>query len=513
MGQNIFISYRRVDTEGYAGRIYDRLAERFGAERVFMDVTDIEVGEDFSDAIGQAISSCRVVIVLMGPRWHTVSDGMGRKRLDDPHDFVHIEVKSALDQEILVIPVLVHGAEMPRKNDLPFDLAGLMRRNAIEIRHRRFEIDVENLITELEGHFDKSDRDDVGYTEDKPHRRIPIWGWVLIFILLITLGIFGINSLRNNTDTPIPRIQNTEESTLIAIAELDVKLPDTNTSQPPTESTTELPSATMSLPTITNSPTASLTPSLTPITTPLASLMTDPHGVSMVLVPQGPFIMGTDGRDPWNIIARPARLVSLDMYYIDKYEISNSQYAECVFDGACDVPMLTRSKLRHLYYGNSFYADFPVVYVTWSDAQSYCGWRSGRLPSEAEWEKAARGDDQRGYPWGTEQVDCHHANYWPTGACEGDTTAVTKQSSGASYFGVYNMSGNVAEWVQDWFQAYPGGDSHAANDFGITHRTIRGGAYFDGPNNIRVTGRKGMNPEEAHSYVGFRCVIDIEALP
>ena len=92
-GQNIFISYRRVDTEGYAGRIYDRLAERFGAEQVFMDVTDIGVGEDFADAIGQAISSCRVVIVLMGPRWHTVTDEMGRKRLDDPHDFVHIEVK------------------------------------------------------------------------------------------------------------------------------------------------------------------------------------------------------------------------------------------------------------------------------------------------------------------------------------------------------------------------------------------------------------------------------------
>ncbi len=80
MGHNIFISYRRVDTAGYAGRIYDRLAKRFGSERVFMDVTDIGVGADFADAIGQAIGSCRVVIVLMGPRWHTILDEMGRAR-------------------------------------------------------------------------------------------------------------------------------------------------------------------------------------------------------------------------------------------------------------------------------------------------------------------------------------------------------------------------------------------------------------------------------------------------
>ena len=98
-------------------------------------------------------------------------------------------------------------------------------------------------------------------------------------------------------------------------------------------------------------------------------------------------------------------------------------------------------------------------------------------------------------------------------ACEGDTTAITKKSVGASFYGAYNLSGNGAEWVKDWIQAYSGGDPNAAKDFGITYRTIRGGAYFDGPNNIKVTARKGMRPEEDHSYLGFRCVVDAKALP
>ncbi len=438
---------------------------------------------------------------------------MGRKRLDDPHDFVHLEVKSALDRNVLVIPILVHGAEMPKASALPFDLAGLLRRNAIEIRHRRFDTDVEFLVAELERHFGESDPMDAGYSEEKSSRRIPVWGWLLILFLLVTMGLFGSFWLRSNSDTPIVLTQEAGESTLTAVAEIDAIITNTNTPQPPTATAAEVPTATLPPPTGTSSPTVTSTPTLTPTETPLTEQIIDPLGVTMILVPQGPFIMGTDGRDPWDLIARPARLVSLDMYYIDKYEVSNAQYAQCVFDGACDVPLLTGSKMRHSYYGDPLFAGYPVVYISWYDAQAYCSWRGGRLPREAEWEKAARGDDQRAYPWGTDQVDCQHANYWPTGACEGDTTSVKRQAAGASSYGVYNLSGNVSEWVKDWFQAYPGGDPNAAKDFGVTHHTIRGGAYFDGPNNIRATARRGMNPEEAHSYVGFRCVVDIEALP
>jgi serine/threonine-protein kinase len=239
----------------------------------------------------------------------------------------------------------------------------------------------------------------------------------------------------------------------------------------------------------------------------------DSLGVYMVLVPQGPFIMGTDGRDPWDMFARPARSVSLDMFYIDKYEVSNAQYAECVFAGVCKTPIIKRSKTRHSYFNNPQYANYPVVYVSWFDAQAYCSWRGGRLPREAEWEKAARGDESFDYPWGEGSIDCQHANFWPVDACVGDTISVNSLPAGSSPYGAMNMSGNVQEWVSDWFQAYPGGDPNATKEFGISHRAIRGGAYFDGPNNIRTTTRKGLNPDAVHSYVGFRCVIEIEALP
>ena len=425
-----------------------------------------------------------------------------------------LKLKSALDRNVLVILVMVNGASMPKTSDLPVDLAGLTRRNAIEIRHRRFDTDVEYLVSELEGHLGKAGPVDDEPSKEKLKKTIPIWGWLLIIFFIITVGLLGFNWLiRNNADNAVPQTHEAVDSTLTSIAEIGVRVVDTITPQPPTLTVAEMPSATFPSPTETVLPTTTPSPTLTPTETPLAGQIIDPFGVAMNLIPQGPFIMGTDGRELWDLVSRPARLVSLDMYYIDKFEVSNAQYGQCILEGACDLPLLDNSKMRHSYYSDSNYADYPVVYISWYDAQTYCSWRGGRLPNEAEWEKAARGEDQRFYPWGTEKADCQHANYWPTGACVGDTTAVTEQSAGASYYDVYNLSGNVTEWVKDWFQAYPGGDPNAAKDFGITHRTIRGGAYFDGPNNIRAIARKGMNPEEAHSYVGFRCVVDIEALP
>ncbi len=110
-------------------------------------------------------------------------------------------------------------------------------------------------------------------------------------------------------------------------------------------------------------------------------------------------------------------------------------------------------------------------------------------------------------------IDCQHANFWPVDACNGDTIPVDSLTAGASPYGILNMSGNVQEWVSDWFQAYPGGDPNATKEYGISHRVIRGGAYFDAPLNIRTTTREGLIPGSTLSYVGFRCVIDIEALP
>ena len=149
----IFISYRREDSAGYAGRIYDRLVQHFGEEQIFMDVDNIRPGMDFVEAIESAVGSCDVLIALIGKQWASITDDRGEKRLNNPNDFVRLEVKTALDRNILVVPTLVHGAGMPRQQDLPPVLEKLTRRNAIEISNTRFHEDVTRLTNELDDVF------------------------------------------------------------------------------------------------------------------------------------------------------------------------------------------------------------------------------------------------------------------------------------------------------------------------------------------------------------------------
>ncbi|HEX8071637.1 MAG TPA: toll/interleukin-1 receptor domain-containing protein [Pyrinomonadaceae bacterium] len=147
---SIFINYRREDTAGHAGRLFDALSHSFPG-RVFMDIDKIEPGQDFVEAIGDAVGKCSALLVLVGRDWLNVTDAAGRRRLDDPNDFVVAEVAAALNRNIRVIPVLVRGASMPRENDLPPALAKLARRNAIELSDTRWAYDVERLIQSLRG--------------------------------------------------------------------------------------------------------------------------------------------------------------------------------------------------------------------------------------------------------------------------------------------------------------------------------------------------------------------------
>lgn len=146
----IFISYRRDDSAGYAGRLYDRLAAHFGTARVFMDVEGIEPGIDFVNAIEDAVGSCRVLIVVIGDEWTDAVDAAGRRRLEDPNDFVRLETAAALKRGIRVVPVLVGGAVMPRVTELPDELQSLTRRQAIEISHKQWDASTGELIRTLE---------------------------------------------------------------------------------------------------------------------------------------------------------------------------------------------------------------------------------------------------------------------------------------------------------------------------------------------------------------------------
>jgi TIR domain len=146
----ITISYRRHDSSGHAGRLYDDLAEKFGSEYVFMDIDAIEPGIDFGEAIDRALASADAFICLIGTDWLASTDAKGRRRLDNPEDFVRLEIEAALRREIRVIPVLVRGAEMPQSDELPESIRGLARRNAIEIRDSSWHYDVGRLISTLE---------------------------------------------------------------------------------------------------------------------------------------------------------------------------------------------------------------------------------------------------------------------------------------------------------------------------------------------------------------------------
>lgn len=147
----IFINYRREDSSGHAGRLYDALAERFGDEHVFMDVDAIDPGEDFTQVVNQSVGSCDVLLALIGRRWVTAADSAGRRRLDNPSDWVRVEIQTALDRsDTRVIPTLVQGAEMPRANDLPEPMRKLSHRNAVRLSDTGWRFDVERLISSLE---------------------------------------------------------------------------------------------------------------------------------------------------------------------------------------------------------------------------------------------------------------------------------------------------------------------------------------------------------------------------
>src|SRR5215475_940843 len=138
----IFVSYRRQETSHLAGRLYDRLADRFGEGQVFIDVDPIEPGVDFAEEISRAVAICKVLLAVIGPNWLTAADEQGHRRLDDPDDIVRLEIEDALARDVRVIPILVEGAAMPGQRDLPESLAGLARRNALFIRHESFRFDV-----------------------------------------------------------------------------------------------------------------------------------------------------------------------------------------------------------------------------------------------------------------------------------------------------------------------------------------------------------------------------------
>lgn len=210
----------------------------------------------------------------------------------------------------------------------------------------------------------------------------------------------------------------------------------------------------------------------------------------------------------------PLHQVSLAEFWMDRHEVSNAQYSLCVADGVCEAPFYQRSATRDDYYGNPDFADYPRVAVSWHEAAIYCEWVGGRLPTEAEWVRAARGRDKRVYPWGNEPPSCELANSLDENNgrnCAGDTLPVESFPQGASPFGVLNLAGNVWEWTADWYHQDYYSVSPAENPQGPERggtKVVHGGGFDYSWERMRVAYTSDHDPREHKISFGFRCVMD-----
>jgi formylglycine-generating enzyme required for sulfatase activity len=283
-----------------------------------------------------------------------------------------------------------------------------------------------------------------------------------IGLLVLILGGIGLNYLFKNT--PVAT----------------VTAPPTNTATPKPPTSTKVP--------FTPTATPSKTPSPTPTLGIGSTQVSENDGMTLLYVLEGEFTMG-EGDE--------IHQVDLPAFWIDQTEVTNVMYAKCVDAGKCASPSKTDR------FSNSSYANHPVVYVDWNMANAYCSWAERRLPTEAEWEKSARGTDGRIYPWGNYGPNDTLLNYNEN---IGGTTEVGKYPSGKSIYEAYDMAGNVWEWVGSLYKPYPYDANDGREDMTSTDgRVWRGGSWYDLFDSVRSAVRNWSGPRFTDYYLGFRC--------
>jgi len=316
-------------------------------------------------------------------------------------------------------------------------------------------------------------------------QKLLLLGFGVFVVLVACLGLWGASKLL------LPQVaQPKPDLTVVGQVAPTVSIAvDT-----PIPAVTEMPA-----PTATDTPLPSAAP---------AQLVNAKDGAAIILIPSGEFTMGIDQANDPNFWGGegPAHKISLNDFYIYRTEVTNGMYALCAKEKQCPKPSNNTSQTRKSYFGNPQFNDYPVVLVSWVMANAYCKWAGGRLPTEAEWEKAARGTDGRRFPWGNALPKPGLANF-----SSPDTVKVGKYPNGASPYGVLDMAGNVLEWVHDiyapeYYKTSPE-ENPSGPDTG-SKRVIRGGSWHSGFDGLRTVARASLKFDDSNNSVGFRCAQD-----
>lgn len=533
--KTVFISYRRTDVFT-ALAVYENLKNQ--GYDVFFDYRTIPSG-DFEQYIIASIKARAHFLVILTP---TALD-----RCNESGDWLRREIELAMDEKRNIVPLFFKGFRFGTpavKEKLTGKLKNISRYNGLNVHEDYFEeamqrvraqflskpldtvlhpvsTEVQKVVEEEKNAADEAIKQKI-VGRNVLNRSIRK-SWILLnprirqfvvvasILFLVPLCIMGgLNYIGDNLFDFV---------TATATLETAQATKPINTITPSPTKTTVPPAST---------PTETAVP---PTPTPklgIGSTMTGKDGMTLLYVPAGEFTMGSDdGNDS----EKPAHIVYIEAFWIDQTEVANFMFVKFlnnmvsqvsveeggdvtlgeynIYDLTCgECPNWTD---RIKWDGNSFlvesgYENHPVTFVSWYGAGSYCSWVDRHLPTESEWEKAARGENAFIYPWGDKQPDNSLLNY---NRVINDTTEIGNYPAGASPYGALDMAGNVWEWVDDWYDAYPGSTMSTSN-YGTTYRVARGGAWNKNDFVVRSTIRSGYIPVATSYEVGFRCAMDAQ---
>jgi len=532
----VFISYRRENTAGEARALFNDLVARLGEDSVFMDVDSIALGRDFRSVLQETTAACDLMLVLIGRNWADAKDERGRVRLENPVDYVRLEIETALKRDIAVTPVLVQGAHMPTPEDLPAEIRDLAYRNGFELSHNRWESDVGEMVRRFDLNGPKGSHEGKPIA-DKQSERAPSG-------LRDISAATAIPRTKPQRRLSARRVQLTRRQT-VGIAALTIIGTGVAIAVPPIRrmmSKPQLRTISFDVPSLDERgmPNSSEKCSAERFTEALGL----GAGLDMVSIPPGGFMMGSPLQEPERQPDEgPQHYVTFAAFFIGVSPVTQAQWA-AVVSAHPDRIHLDLEASPSFFKG----VDLPVESITWNQADEFClrlaaiTGRAYRLPSEAEWEYSCRAGTMTPFNFGP-TITPELANYCGTGGAvcgdsdgksvASDTYNDVKYTSGAygqgpvgifraattrpgsfppNRFGLYDMHGNVWEYCLDkWRPSYADalmdGSAYLSGSRD-SPRVLRGGSWSHNPAICRSAFRDSLAPDDSgwRGRIGLRVV-------